>query len=200
MKHAAPRAPRRPRPTRRLMLAALALLAAVLILMGGQGTFAFWTDEASVSTGSFNAGKLDLIVDGQQGKPTAYVKTDLKMDAMLPGESVARIITVANVGDAPLTWVPLVTKSGNGTLGPALTVEMSLSTSGTPTNTTAYPRTGTCPAGATVTSGTTSAPLGKNETRQLCVKVTLPTSTGNGFQSATGGVVTIALNASQVIP
>lgn len=198
MKHAAPRPAGRIRPSGRLALAVLALAGAVVVLMGGQGTFAFWTDEATVSTGSLSAGKLDLTVDGQQGRPSPYVKTDLALGAMVPGESVARIVTVANVGDAPLTWVPQVSKGGG--LGPALTVEMTVGTGVTVNNTTAYPRTGTCTGGTPIGAGATSAPLPKGESRQLCVKVTLPASTGNEFQGATGGSVTLALNASQVLP
>ncbi|WP_435741559.1 TasA family protein [Nocardioides sp. SYSU DS0663] len=198
MKHAARRAERQPRRHARLAAGVAALLGAVVVLMGGQGTFAFWTDQASVTGGSFVAGKLDLTVDGQQGASAPHVKADLAMGSMLPGESVARVITVANVGDAPLTWVPQVTKGGG--LGPALTVEMTVGPSTSVTNSTTYPRVGTCSGGTVMNAGATSGRLSRGESRQLCVRVALPADTGNGFQGASGGSVTISLNASQVLP
>lgn len=200
MKHAAPRPRVQARRPSRPVLAVLALLAAVLVLMGGQGTLAFWSDEATISTGPITSGRFDLTVDGQQGKDTAYVKTDLALDKMLPGESVARAITVQNAGDAPLTWkVGQVTTAGD--LGPVLVVEMRRGAKvDNVTDQATSLRTGTCEGGADVSSGLTSPVLKPGATHALCVKVTLRKDAGNEFQGKSSGSVNFALNATQVTP
>lgn len=184
----------RPRRSGRLVLAVLALLGAAVVLVGGQGTFAYWNDQATVTGDGFSSGTLDLTVDGQQGNPTAYVKTDLALSQMLPGESVARTVTVANAGDVPFTWVPSVTKGGG--LGPALTVE--LWRGATASSTTAYPRTGSCTGGTLVAPGGAPVRLAQGGEQSLCVKVSLPANTLNGFQGKTGSV-TLALTATQAL-
>src|SRR3712207_3686959 len=71
------------------IIAVLGLLGAAVIGLGGQGTYAYWTDMDGVSGGSFSSGTLDLTVDGVQGNPSSYVKTNLALGSMVPGESVA---------------------------------------------------------------------------------------------------------------
>lgn len=178
-------------------MALLGLLGAVIIGLGGQGTYAYWADSDGVSGGSFSSGTLDLTVDGVQGNPSSYVKTDLALASMVPGESVAATLTLANAGAVDFTWTATATTGGG--LGPAFVVEMYASSTQTGNDTT-YPRTEGCTSTAIpVTSGTTSTRLNKTLTQNLCVKVTLPTSTGNAFQNQTTGSVSITVAATQVL-
>ena len=178
-------------------MAVLGLLGAVFIGLGGQGTYAYWQDSDGVSGGSFSSGTLDLTVDGVQGNPSSYVKTDLALGSMVPGESVAATLTLANAGAVDFTWTATATTGGG--LGPAFVVEMYAGSTQTGNDTT-YPRTEGCTSTATpVVSGTTSTRLNKTVTQNLCVKVTLPTSTGNAFQNQTTGSVSVAIAATQVL-
>jgi alternate signal-mediated exported protein len=181
---------------RKVLIGAVALAGGVVLALGGNGTFALWNDSAQITGGSFTSGKLDLTVDGAQGNPTPYVAASLALTAMTPGESVAQAITVANAGDASFSWVPTVTTGG--TLGPALTVTLRLGGQASPVDTT-YPRTQACSGGTVLTSGTTATILAQGATAQtLCVTVTLPSSTGDAYQSQSSGSVTVAIAATQV--
>jgi len=177
------------------MLGASALVVAALLLVGGQGTFAYWTDSDAVNGSNFSAGKLDLTVDAAQGNPTAYAKTDLTLSAMVPGESVSSNLVLRNAGDADFTWT--ASASTGGALGPALRVE--LYTGGAvPADDPTYPREETC--SGTLLSTTTATRLNvAGAAQNLCVKVSLPSTTGDAFQGASTGSVTITLNATQVI-
>ncbi len=180
---------------RKVWLGIAAAGVATALLIGGQGTFAFWTDSATVTSGTISSGTLDLKVDNAQGNPTAYAKTTLAMSAMLPGESVAVNIAVTNAGDAPFTWVPTVTKGGD--LGGALQVDLYRGATVDATS----PRKQVCKDGTMLTSGQTVSTLAKGDSAQnLCVQVTLPTSVGNGLQGKAAESVTIALAAKQVLP
>ena len=165
--------------------------------LGGQGTYAYWADSDGVSGGSFSSGTLDLTVDGVQGNPSSYVETDLALASMVPGESVASTLTLANAGSVDFTWTATVTTGGG--LGPAFVVEMYAGSTQSGNDTT-YPRTEGCSSTASpVISGTTSTRLNTGSSQNLCVKVTLPTSTGNAFQNQTTGSVAVAIAATQVI-
>lgn len=179
------------------VLGVLALLGVAVLGMGGQGTFAFWNDSDTVIGGTFTAGKLDLTVDGQQGNPTAYAKTNLALSAMVPGESVASTLALANAGDADLTYVATVTKAG--ALAAPLSVELYAGSTETGDDAT-YPRTEGCTSTATpITSGSTATRLNRGASQNVCVKVTLPPSTDTSFQSASSGSVTLTIVATQVV-
>lgn len=195
-RHAAPR--RRPRGGR-VVLGLAALAGAVALGMGGAGTAAFWTDTGTVTPGTITSGTLDLQVDAQQGNPTAYVRTDLALDRMLPGESVARVLTVTNAGDAPFTFTQ-TTQMADDALSRALEVEVYAG--GTASgNGTAYPRTGTC-SGTLVASGQQVggrlAP--KTGSTTLCVRVSLPLTAPDAVQGQAAGRLTLQLDATQVLP
>lgn len=175
----------------------MGLLGAVALGLGGQGTHAYWADSDGVSGGSFTSGTLDLTVDGVQGNPTSYVKTNLALGAMVPGESVAAPLVLANAGGVDFTWTATATTAGG--LGPALVVEMYANSTETGDDT-VYPRTEGCSVVTTpITSGTTSTRLNKTATHTMCVKVTLPTSAGNAFQNQTTGSVSVTIAATQVL-
>src|SRR5688500_14526046 len=79
-----------------------ALLAlGVLALPASLGTFAFWTDDVTITGTTFSTGTLDLRVNGQD-TVTGY--TTLNLGAMVPGNSVAGVLTVRNHGTAPMKY------------------------------------------------------------------------------------------------
>ena len=144
--------------------------------------------------GNFSAGTLDVTVDGAQGNPTAYAETNLALSGMVPGESVAANVVLANAGDADFTWTAAATTGGG--LGPALNVEVYLGTqSGDDSS---YPRTETC-SGSAIVLGTTTTRLNRSQSQTVCVKVTLPSNAANASQSQTTGSATVTFNATQVI-
>lgn len=183
----------------RSVVGVAAALLVGLLLGGSQGSYAFWSDRDDVVGGTFTSGTLDLTVDGQQGRPTAYTKTALALNRMVPGESVAAVLTIRNAGDADLTWVPTVTTSGD--LSPHLVV--TLFRGGIATGqTTTYPRQQTCSGGTALTAGNQVSPrLTPGGTPQtLCVQVTMPATKGNEVQGLTGLDLGIRLSATQVLP
>lgn len=113
--HRAARAPRagrrraeRPSHWRRLtsVPVRLALSAGVLLGGGAIGTFAYWTDSATVTSGSLTAGTMDLQFDtsGAVGLNTGYAKTDLTWSGFIPGDTKAFDLKVSNVGNAKFTY------------------------------------------------------------------------------------------------
>ncbi len=192
---------RRPTPRARVrpVVAVGGALLAGLLLGGSHGTYAFWNDSADVAGASFTSGTLDLTVDGQQGRPATYTKSSLTMAKMVPGESVAAVLTIRNAGDAPFTWRPTVTTGGD--LAPHLSV--TLFRGGTVSGqSTTYPRQQTCTGGTPVSGGNPVSPrLVPGGTPQtLCVQVTMPDSKGNEVQGLSGFDLDIRLTANQVLP
>jgi predicted ribosomally synthesized peptide with SipW-like signal peptide len=78
-----------------------ALLGLGLLLgVGATGTFAFWTDDVTITGTSFTAGTIDL----QVNNVNSYATTTLSMAAMVPGNTSAEVLTVKNNGTAPLKY------------------------------------------------------------------------------------------------
>ncbi|WP_299058025.1 hypothetical protein [uncultured Nocardioides sp.] len=170
-------------------------VGAVLLLVPTAGTtLAAWTDRSTVAGDGFTSGRLDLVVDGRTGLDTTHARPDLALEGMVPGESTAATLSVANGGDADLDWTPTVTTGGG--LGPALTVELWLGGRASADDTT-YPRTETCTGGTRLLPGR-SVRADRGSTRDLCVLATLPTSTDDAYQGRTSGSVTVRLDATQV--
>ena len=190
---------RRPGASRgRFAVGVATALLAGLLLGGSPGTYAFWSDRDDVTGGTFSSGTLDLTVDNQQGRPTAYTKTTLALSRMVPGESVAAALTIRNAGDADLTWVPTVTTTGN--LAPHMVV--TLFRGGTVTGqTSAYPRQQTCSGGTALTAANQVSPrlVPGGAPQTLCVQVTMPATKGNEVQGLTGLDLRIRLAAAQVL-
>jgi len=89
---------------------AVAIGAAALLLLGGGGTFALWNDEATISAGSVESGKLDLVA--ATGEGTWYSDSALTDEiefgnggagyAIVPGDTVyweSPDLTVTAEGD-----------------------------------------------------------------------------------------------------
>jgi hypothetical protein len=168
-----------------------ALLAlGILAVPASLGTFAFWTDDVALTGATFSTGTLDLRVNGLD-TVTGY--TTLNISTMVPGNTVAGVLTVRNNGNVPLkyTAVTAATNADTKNLRGALVVKVTGDTSVTGTSPAA-----TC-AGTALTGTNTALNAGLVTTGRLlaaateekiCVQVTLPTAAANSLQGATTDV------------
>ena len=72
----------------------------MLAIAFASGTFAAWTDSATIGGGTFTSGTLDLQVNNGD----SHVTTTLGMTAMVPGSTSTEVIVVKNAGTAPLKY------------------------------------------------------------------------------------------------
>lgn len=179
-----------------------ALLALGVVLgLGSLTTGAYWTDDATVTGITLSSGKLDLKLDGQDDL-TGY--TSLSITNMVPGQSVAAVLTVSNAGNVPFTYTATSTATNpdSKNLAGALTVKVTGATTVTGSSPTAtcggatLAGTGAALGGGLVTTARTITP---GNLERLCLQITLPTTAANSVQDASTGV-TLSFNASQVVP
>lgn len=181
--------------TRALMsLGAVAFLA---LGLGAQGTFAFWTDSATVTTGSFTSGTLDITLDGKlsgaanEGGTTTL--PDFTLSAMVPGESQAVSFPVANAGSVGLTY--LVNGSATGALAPEMQFTVATGTATNGGTAAAGTRNGTC-SGANLATNqvlngaaspvvATPRALAPSASESICVIARLNTAAVNSAQGKT---------------
>lgn len=177
------------------------------------GTLASWTDSATVTGGGFTSGTLDLRVGENAANQLAgpggsWQHATLKLDAMAPGESVARALTVGNGGSVKLTYNATVTTSNNDLLNALqLTVVDGASVANTGSAATNN-RVGTCTGGtATQLSASNvsmsplpllSAPatLTAGTSRTYCVLAQLAGTAPNEMQGKSA-TLTLAFSAAQ---
>ena len=191
---------RRGRTGRTRAVLSLGAVGFLAIGLGAQGTFAFWTDKATVETGSFSSGTLDITLNGAlsttglANNPGTTSISGFTLTNMVPGESRAVAFPVANAGSVGLTYS--VTGLGLGDLAPALQFTIATGTADNPTINNL--RTGTCSgtsisgagkALSTVPPGTTLVPgprnLAAGASESICVIASLPTTVDNTFQGKT---------------
>jgi len=169
----------------------------VALGIGATGTFAFWTDDVVISGSSFTAGRIDLKVNGAD----AYATTALSTGAMVPGNTVAEVLTVQNVQTAAAKYSLIGGLSGTdaaeytaaGANGLLLTIRQG----GTRSTSTATP---TCTGGTALvtdlplTNVTTTSILAKRPatalvattgTEVLCFQVKLSDTAPTGLQGKT---------------
>lgn len=196
------RAPHRRRSGRARALISLAAVAALASGMSVKGTFAFWSDSATVQTGTFTSGTLDITVNGQlagqgsNGGSTTVAA--LSLSNMVPGESVAVAFPLKNDGSTPVTY----TLTGTGSEGLAVTngLQYSVAFGATPSNSGVAGegnRLGSC-GGVTATDSNTtlltSSPstfatnraLATGATDSVCIVARLNFNAPNALQGLTG--------------
>lgn len=168
-----------------------ALSLGVVLSIGASGTFAYWTDSVSVTGTTFTAGTIDLKVNGSD-TVTGY--TSLNISTMVPGNSVAAVLTVANTGTAPMKYTAATTATNADTkdLRSALVVKVTgdTATSGSSPATTCA---GTALAGSGTTLNSSLISTGRllaaGTNEKVCVQVTLPAGANTSLQGATTDVV-----------
>lgn len=165
----------------------------MVVGVGATGTFAAWTDSATVSGTSISTGTIDLHANGGESD-TGY--TTMNITGMVPGNTTAGVVTVSNSGTAPLKYyVDASTSNGDGKgLGAALTAKVTADTATTgsvPSKTCAG--TALSGAGTTFTTGllgSAGSPrlLAAGASETLCIQATLPTTAGTSVQGATTNI------------
>ncbi|RNL79193.1 TasA family protein [Nocardioides marmorisolisilvae] len=189
---------RRLRSTR----ARAALSLGLVLGTAATGTFAFWSDSATVTGTTITTGSIDLQVNNLTTNDSAY--TQLNLTGMVPGNTVAGVITVKNAGNSPFTYYVDATASNADTkgLGAALVVKVtgaSTVTGSAPSRTcggATLANTGTAFA-ASLVSSTTPRQLAVGATETLCIQATLPTGASTSLQNATTNVG-FTFNANQL--
>lgn len=186
---------------RRSVRARAALGLGAVLMVAVNGTYALWSDTVPVSGVTISSGTLDLKVNTLDAVP-AY--TDLNLSGMVPGNTVAGILTVRNAGTIPLTYyaTAAATNADGKGLGAALVVKVtgdSTVTGTAPARTcagTALATTGTVFAGNLVGAPATQRALAAGASETLCVQATLPTTAASSLQGATT-TVSLTFTASQ---
>lgn len=86
-------------PARSVLAGVLALTVAVVLTIGGAGTFALWSGSAQANGGTVSSGTTGLTVNNAENA----VITGLDASKLGPGSSVVSAITLKNTGVTPLT-------------------------------------------------------------------------------------------------
>lgn len=173
----------------------------VVLGLGAVGTLAYWTDDATLTGGTFTAGTLDVKLDGSDNNPSGFA-TNFALSNMQPGESKAVVVQVQNVGSLDFTYTAVGRTTG--TLAPSLTFRVVPGGSVTGTG-----RTTTC-SGTQTFSGTltgsdqpviatnrpVSAPPSATTTDNVCISAAIGTGVTTGQGLSTTAVFTF--NAKQV--
>lgn len=201
------RLPRR-RPTSAQVRALLSL--GLLLGVGSVSTMASFSDDATMSAGSFATGTLDVRLNANTnnvGQGGTFANTTFAVPDLVPGESLASSFPVRNDGSVPFKYTATATAAAAGTnLAPALKFTTYLG--GTASNgTTGTLRTGSCTGIAATSSQTLSATastvvgtaqqVNVGASQSVCVLVSLPTATDNTFQGA-GATASFSFNAVQL--
>ena len=175
-----------------------ALALGTVLAVGATGTWAYWTDSATVGGITVSTGSLDLKLNGQDNL-TGY--TSLNISNMVPGNSVAAVITVQNAANLAFTYT--ATSSATNADGKNLAGALAVKVTGDATVTGTAPNQ-TCAGTALAGSGTTlggsligtARPLAGNASEPICVQLTLPTNAATTVQGATTNI-TLTFNATQ---
>ncbi len=185
--------------------AALSLLALAVVATGAsvEGTFAAWTDSATVQTGPFSSGTLDITLGGQlagpgtTNNPGTWNNTTSTLLNMSPGESHAVSFPVRNNGSTPLKYT--VTGTGSGALAVANGMQFAVYFGATASNSgteSGANRVGSC-GGATPTDATgttltgtaatfaTDRALTPAQSENVCIVARLSSAAPNTLQGQT---------------
>ncbi len=191
----------------------LGMVAFLALGFGTQGTFAFWMDEATITSGAFTSGTLDIKLNNELAGPGGATGFPvLALTNMVPGESVSASFPVANNGTVPLTF----TVNGQATGGLASGMRFSLfsGTAGSQTgDSTTANRAGTCEGspipnaqGLTLTATSTTivpvarplAASGAAATESFCVLAKLDQNVDSSLQGQSM-TASLKFNATQVL-
>ncbi len=164
----------------------------VLLGFGYTGTFAYWTDQATIQGNSLASGVLNLTVDGVEGNPTPAT-WNLGATDLVPQESVAAAMTVQNAGTVAFTYTATATGSGHAQMLADMTFRTYVG--GGPTNGTDGNglRVGSC--GGTLVSTLTlsgaaqaavpTQTLSRGGSQQICVVAMLSAGASSADQGQT---------------
>lgn len=163
----------------------------VVLSTGVTGTFAHWTDAVTVSGAHFGSGTIDLKVNNADSLP-AY--TSLNLSTMVPGNSVAGVLTIKNSGIAPLkyTAITTATNADGKNLRGSLVVKVTGASAATGTSP-SMTCSGSALTGAQTTLNgsllSTGRLLAAGASETVCVQVTLDAAASTSLQGAATDVV-----------
>lgn len=196
---------------------ALLTLGSVTML-GAVGTSAYWTDTANVDGGAITSGSMDLQLQMPYSATDWYFvglgsglrDPNLAITDLTPGESQAFNFAARNVGQPDFTYTATVAHSADPWtfVNDPIQVRFYAGATARATNTSTYPRTGTCsgtalgsgPVTATAAPGATvipARPLASGASEQLCAVVSMATTATSDNQGKTGDLA-IDFTATQV--
>lgn len=192
-----------------------ALLSLGLVLgLGVVHTMAYWTDQATMTTGEIAAGTLDLrLLNGATlvGQGGTWNNTAFAASNLTPGESVAFSFPVRNDGTTPFRFTATASASGNLRPGLRFTTTHGSNTASNSGSAANANRVGTCGANTVATSsvtlGTTATTViaspgvqrAAGELITVCIIVRLDPSAGNELQGQTAQA-TFVFDATQLAP
>lgn len=178
-------------------------------------TLAFWTDSATMASGTIQTARLDLKLDGQDSQPASG---KLAISAMVPGESVAATVAVQRAANTiAFTYSASAAVAAGNELTEALRFKVFAGTAAAQAVNANGIRTQACTGtqvfggadGAKLTTAATSLFTGRTAlatplalqstdlTDNLCVQAILPGATDNGAQGKTASV-NFTFNATQL--
>ena len=194
--HAAARGRRRPRRAIPSVLRSARLRAVlglgIVAVLGTTGTFAFWTDDVVISGTTFTTGTIDLQVNGSNAI-AGY--TTLSLATMVPGNTVAGVLTIRNNGTAPLKYTAVTTATNTDTKN--LRGSLEVKVTGDAAVTDSSP-TATCNGTALAGTATSGRLLAAGATETICVQVKLADAAASALQGATTDVVLTFTGTSDV--
>ncbi|GHP19742.1 hypothetical protein RN2511_044780 [Rhodococcus sp. NKCM2511] len=176
----------------------------IVLGLGAVGTLAAWSDTATVTSGTFTTGKLDIKVGNPavDNNPTDF-STSLTKTAMFPGDTVAAGLLVTNATGSVANTYTISVVSTNSTLGGVLnsSVYTGSPSAGVCTGTLLSTVTGLGTSKlfqqTTPTVGNLTRSLPLNGQDQLCISVTMP-STATSPSAVQSGTITYTLTATSV--
>lgn len=165
----------------------------MVVSLGVTGTYAYWTDTATVTGTTISAGTIDLDVNNQDNVNNF---TTMNINTMVPGDTVAGVLTVNNNGTAALRYHVNASPSNadNKGLGTALVVKVTgdgATTGSGRAVTCAGTALGGSSTGFTANMlGSAASPrqLAAGASETICIQATLPTTASTSLQGATTNV------------
>jgi predicted ribosomally synthesized peptide with SipW-like signal peptide len=172
------------------------------------GSFAFWTDDVTISGTTFTAGVLDLQVNSSD----SYSTTTLGMSStpMLPGNTSAEVLTVRNNGTVPLKYTLTggLTGTDAAAYSSASALRLTIVSGGTRSGsgnaatctggTTIYGPTALTSTVSTAIIGTRRGPIAVAGTEALCFQITFDAAAASSFQGKTATATFTATGTSDV--
>lgn len=192
----------RSRPVRAVL--SLGIVAGALVT----GTYAYWTDDVTITGTSFTAGTLDLQVNGSDSTTTTTL--GMSSTPMVPGNTSAEVLTVRNNGTVPLTYTLTGGLVGTdaGAYSSAGALKLTIVSGGTRSGS---GNVATCTGGtvihgptaltnltSTAIVGTRRGPIAPAGTESLCFQFTFDAAAPTSLQGRTATATFTATGTSDV--
>lgn len=196
----------------------LLLCLGLLGIPAGVGTTAYWTDTATIQSGSISSGTLDLTVGttaenstNLPGQGGTYQYSELTVANLVPGESIARPFAVRNSGTVSFSYNAGISTANNNLVASGSGLRVQIYADSTPTETGSEAlgnRSGTC-SGTAISDQAVSTSTGTIDihaidqvlapgvTRIYCARILLVSTSPNSLQNQST-TLRIGLDAVQL--